>query len=311
MGLSRNTLLWASRNKWLKQRIPKMKFVQNAVKQFLPGETEHDAIAAARNLLKQNIATTFTYLGENISSLKEAEDNKEKYINLLEKTNKERLDTEISLKLTQLGFDQSFDKTFSNIKVIIERAENFKNSVFIDIEDSSYVNKTIEIYKKIKGHHENVGLCLQAYLYRTIDDIKNMIDISPWIRLVKGAYKEPESAAFKKLKDVNKNYMLISKYLLNEISEKGIRVAFATHDLNIQEHIKNEAKKINLKNDKLEFQMLYGIKTTEQYRLALEGYKVRTLISYGEHWYPWYMRRLAERPANVGFILKNLFNQSV
>ena len=162
MGLSRNTLLWASRNKWLKQRIPKMKFVQNAVKQFLPGETEHDAIAAARNLLKQNIATTFTYLGENISSLKEAEDNKEKYINLLEKINKERLDTEISLKLTQFGFDQSFDKTFSNIKVIIERAKNFRNSVFIDIEDSSYVNKTIEIYEKIKGHRSDFltdGLC--------------------------------------------------------------------------------------------------------------------------------------------------------
>ncbi len=308
MGLSRNTLLWASRNKWLKQRIPKMKFVQKAVKRFLPGETEQDAIAAARNLFKQNIATTFTYLGENISSLKEAEDNTENYINLLEKINEERLNTEISLKLTQLGFDQSFDNTLSNIDIIIERAKHLNNTVFIDIEDSSYVDKTIEIYKKLKVNHENIGLCLQAYLYRTMDDIKNMLEINPWIRLVKGAYKEQESVAFKKLKDVNKNYLLISSYLLNQISEKGIRVAFATHDLYIQEHIKNEAKKINLSNDKLEFQMLYGIKTAEQYRLALEGYKVRTLISYGEHWYPWYMRRLAERPANVGFVLKNLFN---
>ncbi len=308
MGLSRNTLLWASRNKWLKQRIPRLKFVQKAVKRFLPGETEQDAIAAAKNLHKQNIATTFTYLGENISSLKEAEDNTENYINLLEKINEERLDTELSLKLTQLGFDQSFDNTLSNIEIIIERAKHLNNNVFIDIEDSSYVDKTIEIYKKIKEHHENIGLCLQAYLYRTLDDIKNMIDIHPWIRLVKGAYKEPESVSFKKLKDVNKNYMLISSYLLNQISEKGIRVAFATHDLNIQEQIINEANRLNLKNDKLEFQMLYGIKTSEQYRLALEDYKVRTLISYGEHWYPWYMRRLAERPANVGFVLKNLFN---
>jgi proline dehydrogenase len=308
MGLSRNTLLWASRNKWLKQRIPKMKFVQKAVKRFLPGETEQDAIAAARILFKQNITTTFTYLGENISSLKKAEDNTENYINLLEKINEERLDTEISLKLTQLGFDQSFDNTLSNIDIIIERAKHLNNTVFIDIEDSSYVDKTIEIYKKLKVNHENIGLCLQAYLYRTMDDIENMLEINPWIRLVKGAYKEQESVAFKKLKDVNKNYLLISSYLLNQISEKGIRVAFATHDLNIQEHIKNEAKKINLNNDKLEFQMLYGIKTAEQYRLALEDYKVRTLISYGEHWYPWYMRRLAERPANVGFVLKNLFN---
>jgi proline dehydrogenase len=308
MGLSRNTLLWASRNTWLKQRVPKMKFVQKAVKQFMPGESVHDAIAAARKLLKQNIATTFTYLGENILSLNEAEDNKEKYINLIENINEERLDTEISLKLTQMGFDQSFDKTFSNIEIIVERAKHLNNTVFIDIEDSSYVDKTIEIYKKIKACHKNVGLCLQAYLYRTMDDIKNMIDIHPRIRLVKGAYKEPETVAFKKFKDVNKNYILISSYLLNQVSEKGIRVAFATHDLNILEQIKNEANRLNLRNDKLEFQMLYGIKTAEQYRLALKGYKVRTLISYGEHWYPWYMRRLAERPANVGFVLKNIFN---
>jgi proline dehydrogenase len=308
MGLSRNTLLWASRNKWLKQRVPKMKFVQKAVKKFMPGEAEHDAIIAARNLLKQNIATTFTYLGENISTLKEAEDNTENYINLLEKINEERLDTEISLKLTQLGFDQSFDKTLSNIESIIKRANDLDNTVFIDIEDSSYVDKTIDLYKKIKERYDNVGLCLQAYLYRTMDEIRNLIDINPWIRLVKGAYKEPESVAFKKLWDVNKNYMLISSYLLNQISEKGVRVAFATHDLNIQEQIKNEAKKLNLKNDMIEFQMLYGIKSSEQNVLASSGYKVRTLISYGEHWYPWYMRRLAERPANVGFVLKNIFN---
>jgi proline dehydrogenase len=308
MGISRNTLLWASRNEWLKQRVPKMKFVQKAVKRFMPGEAEHDAIGAARDLLKQNIATTFTYLGENISTLNEAEENTRHYIKLLEKINEESLDTEISLKLTQLGFDQSVDKTLSNVESIIETAKNLNNTVFIDIEDSSYVDKTIEFYKDVKEKYENIGLCLQAYLYRTIDDIQNIFEINPWIRLVKGAYKEPESVAFKKLKNVNKNYMLISSYLLNQISEKGIRVAFATHDLNIQEQIKNEANRLNLKNDKLEFQMLYGIKTAEQSRLALEGYKVRTLISYGEYWYPWYMRRLAERPANVGFILKNLFN---
>lgn len=308
MGLSRNTLLWASRNKWLKQRVPKMKIVQKAVKRFMPGEAEHDAIGAARNLLKQNIATTFTYLGENISTLKEAEANTENYINLLEKINEERLDTEISLKLTQLGFDQSFDKTLSNIESIIKKAIDLNNTVFIDIEDSSYVDKTIDLYKKIKEHYDNVGLCLQAYLYRTMDDIRNLIDINPWIRLVKGAYKEPESIAFKKIQDVNNNFILISNYLLKHAVAKNIRTAFATHDLKIQEQIKTEAQKLSLKNDKVEFQMLYGIKTAEQHRLVLGGYSVRTLISYGEQWYPWYMRRLAERPANVGFVLKNIFN---
>jgi proline dehydrogenase len=141
-----------------------------------------------------------------------------------------------------------------------------------------------------------------------MDDVKGMIDINPWIRLVKGAYKEPATAAFPKLSNVNENFILISKYLLDRVETDGIRVAFGTHDLIIQEQVKKEADKLSLPKEKFEFQMLYGIKTTEQYKLASDGYKIRTLISYGDFWYPWYMRRLAERPANVGFVLKNIFN---
>ncbi len=192
---------------------------------------------------------------------------------------------------------------------ISEKAKKLNNIVFIDIEDSSYVDKTINFYKKIKEKHNNVGLCLQAYLYRTMEDIKGMIELNPWIRLVKGAYKEPASVAFPKLSKVNENYMFLSKYLLEQIREKGLRMVFGTHDLTIQEQVKKEAEKIGLPKEKLEFQMLFGIKTTEQYKLAADGYIIRTLISYGEHWYPWYMRRLAERPANVGFVLKNIFNK--
>ena len=160
----------------------------------------------------------------------------------------------------------------------------------------------------IKENFYNVGLCLQAYLYRTMKDIKDMIEIHPWIRLVKGAYKEPDSVAFKRMKDVNNNYLMISDYLLQMVSEKNIRAAFATHDLKLQEQIKNNAAKLGFNKEDLEFQMLYGIKSADQMSLASEGYNLRTLISYGEQWYPWYMRRLAERPANVGFVLKNLFN---
>jgi proline dehydrogenase len=141
-----------------------------------------------------------------------------------------------------------------------------------------------------------------------MDDINNLLEINPAIRLVKGAYKEPATVAFKKLSQVNDNYLGLSRLLLQQINEKNLRVAFATHDIILQEHIKNESRKIGLPKEKLEFQMLYGIKTSEQYKLAVDGYKIRTLISYGEHWYPWYMRRLAERPANVGFVLKNIFN---
>jgi proline dehydrogenase len=309
MSVSRNVLLRASRNEWLKSRVPKMQFVQKAVKRFMPGEIVDDAIFAARELLKNNIPTTFTHLGENITSLREAEENTQHYLDLLEKIKKENLDTEISLKLTQIGFDQAPEKTLELFTTIVEKAKTLNNNVFIDIEDSSYVDKTIDFYKRINANFNNVGLCLQAYLYRTMDDLKDMKEINPWIRLVKGAYKEQATVAFPKISQVNENFLLLSKYLLEQIQNKGIRTAFATHDLLIQEQVKNEANKIGLKKEKIEFQMLYGIETTEQYKLAGDGYKIRTLISYGEHWYPWYMRRLAERPANVGFVLKNIISK--
>ena len=309
MGISRNILLWASRNEYLKIHIPKMKFVKKAVKRFMPGETVQDAIQATRELLKHNIPTTFTHLGENITTLAEAETNTQHYLNLLDRINKESLDIEISLKLTHIGLDLLFEKTLILFSTIAEKASALNNTVFIDIEDSSYVDKTINFYKMIKEKHRNVGICLQAYLYRTMDDIRNLLDINPSIRLVKGAYKEPATVAFKKISQVDSNYIELSLFLLKAIVENDIRVAFATHDLKIQEHIKNESKNLGLGKQEIEFQMLYGIKTSEQYKLAKDGYKIRTLISYGEHWYPWYMRRLAERPANVGFVLKNIFNR--
>jgi proline dehydrogenase len=308
MGISRNILLWASRNEYLKIHVPKMNFVQKAVKRFMPGETVEDAIQATRELVKHNIPTTFTHLGENITTLAEAETNTQHYLHLLDRINKESLDIEISLKLTHIGLDLSFDKTLILFSSIAEKASALNNTVFIDIEDSSYVDKTINFYKRIKQKHNNVGICLQAYLYRTMDDIRNLLDIIPSIRLVKGAYKEPTTVAFKKLNQVNDNYLKLSRLLLQQINDKKIRIAFATHDLILQEHIKNESKNLDLEKQEIEFQMLYGIKTSEQFKLAIDGYKIRTLISYGEHWYPWYMRRLAERPANVGFVLKNIFN---
>jgi proline dehydrogenase len=286
--------------------VPNYKFVQKALKKFMPGETPNDAINAAHKLLKQNIPATFTHLGENINDLGEAEISAQHYVDLIERINKEDLDTEVSLKLTQIGFDLSLEKTLELFKEITQKAKECNNNVCIDIEDSSYVDKTIDFYRRIKEEYDNVGLCLQSYLYRTLDDVKAMIDINPWIRLVKGAYNEPDTIAFKKKKDADENFFTISKYFLEQIQKRDIRIAFGTHDLKLQEHIKKEAKKYDLPNEVIEFQMLYGIKQREQISLASQGYNVRTLISYGDHWYPWYMRRLAERPANVGFVLKNI-----
>jgi len=275
MAISRNLLLWASKNEWMTGHVPNYKFVQKALKKFMPGETPNDAINAAHELHKQNIPATFTHLGENINDLGEAEISAQHYIDLLERINKEDLDTEVSLKLTQIGFDLSYEKTLEFFKEITQKAKECNNNVCIDIEDSSYVDKTIDFYKRIKEEYDNVGLCLQ-------------------------------SIAFKKKKDADENFFTISKYFLEQIQKKDIRIAFGTHDLKLQEHIKKKAKKYDLPNEVIEFQMLYGIKQREQISLATQGYNVRTLISYGDHWYPWYMRRLAERPANVGFVLKNI-----
>ena len=307
MNIGRNLLLWASKNEWMNEHVPNFKFVQKALKRFMPGETSTDAINATRRLLENNIQTTFTHLGENITDLREAEISAHHYVDLIERINNEYLDIEISLKLTQIGLDLSHEQTLTLFREIIQKAKEYNINVFLDIEDSSYVDKTIDFYKDIKVDYDNVGLCLQSYLYRTMDDIKAMIDINPWIRLVKGAYNEPDTIAFKKKKDSDENYFTISKYFLEQKQKRDIRIAFATHDLILQEQIKNEAKKCDLPNEKIEFQMLYGIKEREQISLASQGYNVRTLISYGKLWYPWYMRRLAERPANVGFVLKNIF----
>lgn len=307
--ISRNILLWASKNEWMTGHIPNYKFVQKAVKRFMPGETPSDAIDATRHLLKLKIPTTLTNLGENINNLAEAEKAAEHYYNLLERIYQEKLDIEISLKLTQIGFDLSFDKAFDLFKQISQKAKECNNNVFIDIEDNSYVDNTIKFYKKMKLNYDNVGLCLQAYLYRTKDDIKAMMDINPCIRLVKGAYNEPDTVAFKHKAEVDDNFFKISKYFLEQIEQRKIRVAFATHDIELQQKIKDAAQKMKIPNEKVEFQMLYGIKNREQTTLADKGYKIRTLISYGKEWYPWYMRRLAERPANVGFVLKNIFNK--
>ena len=309
MEIGRNILLWGSTNNWMKKNVPKFKFVKRAVKRFMPGETAADAIDATRNLSQNNITTTFTYLGEHIRERSEAEQAADHYFQLIDRIYREELDIEISLKLTQIGFDLSFDNTLQLFTQIARKAMECKNNVWIDMEDSSYVDKTIEFYKKVKEEYDNIGLCLQAYLFRTIDDIKNMMDINPWIRLVKGAYNEPDTIAFKEKRKVDENFFDLSKYLLEKIKEKGIRVAFATHDLKLQEQIRNEANRIEIPNKAVEFQMLYGIRLREQYILAEEGYNVRTLISYGEAWYSWYMRRLAERPANVGFVIRNLLSK--
>jgi proline dehydrogenase len=307
LSVFRSVLLWASENPSLRQSVPQMKFVRKALKKFMPGEEVHDAVQAAKDFLKDDIPTVFTHLGENLKDLSEAESVTTHYISVLEEISKNNLKTEISLKLTQLGFDLSLDKTFENFVKISNKAKELNNYVWIDMEGSKYTQKTLDFYKKAKTELNNIGLCLQAYLMRTENDLKDLLPLSPAIRLVKGAYKEPADIAFEEKSKVDENYLNLSKILLNELKNNNVRAAFGTHDLQLITKIKNYAEEISLGKGKLEFQMLYGIKSGEQLRLKSEGNDIRVLISYGHAWYPWYVRRLAERPANVMFVLKNIF----
>lgn len=308
MSLSRSILLWASENNWMRKNVPSLGFVKSAVKKFMPGERLEDALDAAQKFKTVNTPTIFTKLGENITDLSEGLVVRDHYLELIDKIAERNLDVEISLKLTQLGFDLSFDETYERFKTITKKVkEKLGNVIWIDMEGSAYTQKTIEFYKKIKSECENVGLCIQAYLYSTEKDIDNLLGVNPHIRLVKGAYKEPRDIAFPNKKDVDKSYLELSKKLMNATKEKNIRVAFGTHDEDLIYAIIKESKYLGVPKNKIEFQMLYGIKTNFQNELVKLGYKLKVLISYGDFWYPWYMRRLAERPSNVWFVLKNIF----
>lgn len=298
-----------SENKFMKERIPKLGFVRKAVKKFMPGETEEAALDAAAQFSQFGIPSVFTKLGENITQISEADLVRDHYLKLIDKIVERKLDIEISVKLTQLGFDHSEEETYNNFIAIVKKAkEKLGNSVFIDMESSIYTQRTIDFYKKCKKNFENVGLCLQAYLFRTQNDIEELFSINPLIRMVKGAYKEPLSLVFKDKPMVDENFFVCANKLLLQSNQNNIRPVFATHDEKLIKRITQEADRISIKKSAYEFQMLYGIKTSLQKQLAKDGYQFRVLIAYGESWYPWYMRRLAERPANIWFVIKNIFN---
>lgn len=308
MNLSKTILLWMSENTFLKNKIPNLKFVRKAVKRFMPGETETDAIITAKELLNEKIQITFTKLGENITQIHEAEKVRDHYLKLIDTIKSENIDVELSIKLTQLGFDLSENISFQYCKEIAESVQQkLGNTLFIDMEGSAYTQRTINFYKKLKERYNNIGLCLQAYLYRTKEDLLQLIDIDSQIRLVKGAYRESADIAFPKKADVDKNYFELAKILLENIHQKDSRVVFGTHDEILIEKMIKEAKYLGIQKDRLEFQMLYGIKNNYVRDLVRRGYKGSILIAYGESWYAWYMRRLAERPANVWFVLKSIY----
>jgi proline dehydrogenase len=306
MGLARNALLWISENRKLRQTLPRYQFIRRAVSRFMPGEELADAAQAAEKLKEKNITAILTRLGENVADEAETKEVTDHYLNALPQIQQRRLDAYISIKPTQLGLDLNEDLCLRNLTTIVECAAAFKNWVWIDMEQSGYVDRTLALYKKIRKNYPNVGVCVQSYLYRTAKDLEALLPLSPAIRLVKGAYMEPANIAYPKKADVDANYFALAKMLLANVRKNGVTVGIATHDKVLIKKIQQEAEAQGLAKSDYEFQLLYGIQSDEQMRLAREGYRMRVLISYGSYWFPWYVRRLAERPANVLFILKNL-----
>jgi proline dehydrogenase len=305
----RGLLLSASQNQWLRNRVPRYRFARRTVSRFIPGEDLSDALTAARLLQANGLATVFTRLGENVTEAREADSVTRHYLEVLERIEWLGLRTEVSVKLTQLGLDLWPGACYANLKRIIEHA-GARSVVWIDMEASNYVEVTLELYRRARQAYPNVGICLQACLYRTAGDLASLIPLGAAIRLVKGAYKEPPEVAFPRKRDVDENFFALSQQLLSdEARAAGVKAAIATHDLKLIRRIGELALAKGLSKDSFQFQMLYGIQRAEQLRLAKDGWRSTVLITYGSYWFPWFMRRLAERPANVLFLVRHLFGE--
>ena len=303
----RSLLLAASQNRWLRDHATRYSFVRGTVSRFMPGETLEDALDAAEALRNKKIGTVFTHLGENIKDHAEAQQVTEHYVEVLRRIREKGLQAEISVKLTQLGLDLSPDLCFEHLNAIIERAAK-DSIVWVDMEASNYVDSTLDLYRRALMAHPNVGICLQAYLYRTKDDLGTLLPLRPSIRLVKGAYNEPPTIAFPRKQDVDKNYFQLGRQMLRAKKDnRCVRAAFGTHDVTLIRRLANCASAEGFAKKEFEVQMLYGIQRAEQERLASEGCTSIVLVAYGSYWYPWFVRRLAERPANLWFIVRNVF----
>ncbi len=300
----RNSLLWVSTNPFLAERLPRYRFVQKATKRFMPGETFDDAAGVAQALQAKGIATTTTLLGENLNSLDEADLVVSQYQENLRRIKEVGLDMEISVKPTQIGLDFGVDEARDRLAQLANSTDSL---VWVDMEASEYVDRTLDIFRSVKEEKGNVGLCVQSYLRRTEADIEALLPLDPAIRIVKGAYNESEAVAFPGKGDVDRGFVTLTQTLLRARLNGGRgRVVLGTHDPRMIGETTRIAFELGLGKEQYEFAMLFGIQREEQERLVRQGHNVRVLVSYGSAWFPWYMRRLAERPANLWFVAKQL-----
>jgi proline dehydrogenase len=307
MAFGRSILLAAARSRRLNDFALRSAFVKRATRTFMPGEHAADALEAGAAIAASGRGLIFTQLGEAITNADGAVAVRDHYSRFYDQIRAMGLPAQVSVKPTQLGLDLSFGECERHLLALAAKAEATGSALWLDMEDSSYVDRTIELYSAVRRRHAATGVALQAYLRRTPEDLSSLMPLRPMIRLVKGAYDEPGKVAFARKSDTDRAYYALALQLVDAARTGTCSPVFGTHDLALIGRIAERAQASGVGNDKYQIHMLYGIRDAAQRRLVAEGYTVKTLVSYGAAWYRWYMRRLAERPANVFFVVKSLF----
>jgi proline dehydrogenase len=303
--VTRNALLYLSRREGLKDFATRFRFFKKMTTRFIAGEDIEEAIAAIREINQKGCTASFDHLNESVTGAGETEEEVREYLQILSRIDDTGIQSNVSIKLTQFGLEIDPELAYKNARRIVEDAARRGNFVRVDMEASHVTQVTIDVFKRLRAEFglNDVGIVMQSYLRRTFDDVQDLLKIPARIRICKGAYNEPPEVAFPDKKDVDDNYVRVMKTLLSS----GVYHGIATHDPKMIEATIDYAQREGIGKEAFEFQMLYGIRRDLQVQLARAGYNMRIYVPYGKHWYPYFMRRLAERPANIWFVLKNMF----
>lgn len=303
--LTRSALIYLSRHEGLKDFAARFSLFKKITTRFIAGENIEEAVAAIREVNAHGCSASFDHLNESVGSIAETEAEVREYLDVLARIDETGINSNVSIKLSQFGLVIDPELAYRNARRVVEDAARRGNFVRVDMEGSNVTQATIDVFKRLRGEFglNDVGIVLQSYLYRTMDDARDLLKIPARIRICKGAYNEPPEVAYPNKKDVDENYVRVMQLLLSS----GIYHGIATHDPKMIDATIDFAAREGVSKDAFEFQMLYGIRRDLQEQLARDGYGMRVYVPYGKHWYPYFMRRLAERPANVWFVLKNLF----
>jgi proline dehydrogenase len=302
--ITKSALIYLSRQEGLKEFAAHFRLFKKLTTRFVAGETIDEAVAAIRDLNAEGCSASFDHLNESVTSPAEAEAEVREYLQILARIDETGIDSNVSIKLTQFGLELDPELAYKNARVIVADAARRGNFVRVDMEASSVTQITIDIFKRLRGEFglNDVGIVLQSYLRRTYQDAQDLLKLPARIRICKGAYNEPPEVAFPDKKDTDENYIRVMQLLLSS----GIYHGIATHDPKMIDATIDFAQRNGIGKEAFEFQMLYGVRRDLQRQLAKDGYNMRVYVPYGKHWYPYFMRRLAERPANIWFVLKNL-----